>query len=174
MDPSGVGAVVVEYGLHARRGELVTQGRSLLPPELVVVGAAHLVRPAVALCLSEHHASVGEGLLVPSAVYRPRVHQSVGDLVPESLLEATNLKSLSAEVPVGLRCLRRGEHLTPFVAHELVVDLMQAVRPRRAALESLAGELVVVDDVDVVVQVPTRAVHMADDKVVGRVHPLGQ
>lgn len=166
--------MVVEDGLDTRRGELVAQAGGLLATELVVVCAAHLVRPPVALGLRQGHSALGEGLLKARAVDGAGVHQRVGDLVPERLLEPTDLERLATQVPVRHRCLRRGQHRTAFITHQLVVDLVEAVGPRGASLEGLAGELVVVDDVDVVVQVPARAVDVRDDQVVGAVHSLGQ
>ncbi|MFZ1257883.1 MAG: hypothetical protein WAQ25_00215 [Candidatus Saccharimonas sp.] len=174
VDPFRVGAVIVEDGLHARSCELVAQAGSLLAPELVVVRATHLVGPSVAFGLGESDAPLGEGLLEPIPVDRSGVHERVSHLVAKGLLEPTGLEGLATQVPVRLRGFGGGQHLAALVAHELVVDLVQTVDPRGTALEGLPGQLVVVDDVDVVVEVPTRTVNVSNHEVVGGVHALGQ
>ncbi len=101
-----VPTVVVEDGLHTRRGELVAQGRGLLATELAVVGAPHLVAPPVTLGLGQLHVALAQRLHEPGPVDRARVHQCIHDLVAEGLLEPASGERIPSQVPVRLRRLR--------------------------------------------------------------------
>jgi len=61
--------VVVEDLLGTLGGELGSESRSLLAPELAVVGATHFVHPAIAVRHRERDPVLGEHLLEPSTVY---------------------------------------------------------------------------------------------------------
>lgn len=114
---------------------------------------------------------LGEHLLEGLTINAARIEQRLSDLVPEHLLEPAVLEAAATQVPVRFRLLRIREHLATLVAHELVVDLTQTPRPRPAPRQCLAREVVVIDDVDVVVQMPTGTVGVCDDEVVRAVHP---
>lgn len=174
MDPLCIDAVVVEDGLHARSGELVAQAGRLLTTELVVVCPAHLVGPSVARGLREGDAPLGENLLKPAPVDRPGVHERLGDAVSETLLEAADGERRAAQIPVRLGRLRLRQDIEALSPHEIVVDLMEPVSPRRTSPQRLTSEVVVVHEVDVVVKVPSRTVRVRHDEVVRGIHPLGQ
>lgn len=115
-----------------------------------------------------------EHCLERGPVDRARVGERGVHLVAERLLEPVRLEVLPSEFPVRLRLLGIGENPEPFVPHEVVVELPQAVLPRREALEGLPGQVVVVRDQDVRMPVTAGRVGVHRDQVVSRVHPLGE
>ena len=166
--------MVVEDGLRTFGGELRCEAGGLLPPELVVVLAPHLVGPPIPIRYSERDPVPGEDLRECIPVERTRVGQRRVDLVAENLLEPARGERLTAQLPVRLRLLGVRKHLEALLEHQLVIQLAQPVLPRGVALEALAGEVVVVDDEDVRVRVSSCGVGMHRDQVVRTVHPLDQ
>lgn len=166
--------MVVEEGLRPLSGELRREAGGLLPTELVVVFAAHLVVPSVAVRHREGHPVLRQHLLERLTINRAGVHERSGDLVAEHLLEAARGKRLTAQFPVRLRLLGIRQHRETFIPHQLVVQLVKPVLPGRVPLEAPAGEVVVVDHKDVCVRVTPCRVLVDGDHVVGGVHALGQ
>ncbi len=117
---------------------------------------------------------LSQNLLERLAIDRAGVRESCGDLVAEHLLEPARGECLAAQLPVGLRFLRRRQHRESLVPHQLVVQLTQSVLPRGVALEAPTGEVVVVGDEDVCVRMTSSGVLVNDHHVVGGVHPLDQ
>jgi len=109
----------------------------------------------------------GKHLLEGGAIHRPRIGECGVDLVSERLLEAASGELLAPQFPFSLRLLGIRQDTQPLVAHQLVVQLTQAVPPRRVPLESLAREVVVVHDQDVCVPMAPSRVRVDDHQVVG-------
>lgn len=166
--------MVVEDLLCTVGGELMRETGSLLSAELSVIGAAHLVCPAVSVRHREGDAAFGEDLLEGITAHGSLVCQRLEDLVPEHLLESARREVLASQLPVGRRPLWLRQHPQALVAHQLVVQLTQPVPPRGVPLEAPAGEVVVIGDEDVRVSMPPSGIPMHGDEVVGRMHPLDQ
>lgn len=96
-----------------------------------------------------------------------RIRQRFVDVVAEGLLESSGSELLTAQLPVGLGSNRVGVGLQAVLGENLVVELPKSVRPRRVALESLARQLIVVDDGDVRMDVLTVRVVVDDHHVLG-------
>lgn len=125
--------VEVEDVFNALRCELIAQRRRFTPPPLAVVESSHRVGPPVAISHPEPDLVLGEHLLEGFTVHTARIKEGLHHLVAENLLEAAVLEAVAPQVPVGLGLLRVREHLTPLVAHELIVHLAKPPRPRPAA-----------------------------------------
>ena len=160
---------VVEDLLGSLGGELRCECRRLLAAPLAVVAPPHRVGPAVAVGNLQPDPALGQHLLERGTVEAARVGQCLVHVVAEGLLESAGGELLTAQLPVGLRSDRVRVGLQPVLDEDLVVDLTQPVRPRRVALERLAGQLVVVDDDDVRVDVLTVRVNVHDHHVLGAV-----
>ena len=113
---------------------------------------------------------LGEHLLEGFTVDAALVEQRFSDLVAEDLLEAAILEPAAPQVPIGLRLLRRWQHLAALVPHEFVVYLAEPTRPGPAPRQCFTREVVVVDHIDVVVEMPACAVGVCDDEMIGAVH----
>lgn len=160
----------VEDLCNLRFHEVVTQGRCLSSAPLAVVGATHRVRPAVAVSDTEAHLVLGEHLLERLTVDAACIDQRFRDLVAEDLFKAAVLERAATQIPVSLRLLRRRQHPAPLVPHEFIVDLAESTRPRTTPRQCLAGQVVMINDVDVVMEMPTGTVGVCNDEVVGAVH----
>ena len=111
-----------------------------------------------------------EHLLERPTVHGALIGHRLVHLVAEDLLEPAMGEGLAAQLPVRLRSLGIGEYPQTLVCHQIVVQLAQAVLPRRVPLEALTGQVVVVDDEDVRVPVPSGGVRVHRDHVVSAVH----
>lgn len=114
---------------------------------------------------------LGEHLLEGFTINAACIEQRFRDLVAEDLFKAAVFERATSQVPVSLRLFRRRQHLATLVPHEFVVDLTEPARPRAAPRQCLAGEVVVINDVDVIVKMPTGTVGVGDDEVIGAIHP---
>ena len=110
---------------------------------------------------------LGEHSLEPRTVDAARVGQRLVDVIAQRLLKPAGGELLTAQLPVGLRSGRIGVGLQTVLGEDLVVELTQPVRPRRVALEGLAGQLVMVDDDDVRVDMLTVRVVVHHHHVLG-------
>lgn len=108
-------------------------------------------------------------------VHASRIAERVRDRVAENLLEPADAEVFASQLPVVFLRTRLGRHDSEsLVTHELVIQLMKAVTPRRESLQRLPGEVVVVRDQDVRVPVPACRVAVHGDDVVGAVHAAGE
>lgn len=103
----------------------------------------------------ERDAMLFEHLLICLLIDRAGIGKRHVDLVAEGLFEPSGPEGLTAELPVGLGLLGVGEHPQALVAHEVVVQLAEAVLPAGVALQGLPGEVVVIGHEDVRMRVTT-------------------
>lgn len=103
----------------------------------------------------ERDALFFEHLLKSLLIDRAGVGECGVDLVAEGLFEPSGREGLPPELPVGLGLLGVGKHSQPFVAHDVVVQLTEAVPPAGVALERPPGDVVVVGHEDVCMRVTT-------------------
>ncbi|MEZ7672131.1 hypothetical protein O3684_01970 [Pauljensenia sp. 20925_1_27] len=117
--------------------------------------------------LSEH---LLERLTINRALIEERLHHYVSEL----LLETAVLERAATQIPIRLGHLWIRKHLTALITHELVINLPKTTRPRATSRQCFPSEVVVIHNVDVVVQVPTRTIGVRHDKKVCTVHALGK
>ena len=104
-------------------------------------------------------------MLERSTIDTARVSKRLVDMIPEDLLEAARGELLTPQLPVRPRCNRVRVRLQPVLGKNLVVELTQSLRPARVLLESLARQLVMIDDGDMCVDVLTVCIVVDDNHV---------
>lgn len=115
-------------------------------------------------------ALLGQELPVGRRIHRPRVGQRIHDVVTKLLLKRGDALGVTLVFPVAPRLLLRLVLLesrlddpVTFALHQPVVDLVELPMHIPAA-QCLARDVVVVDDLDVVVGMPTAAVGVRNDQ----------
>lgn len=109
--------------LDLRALELLAERRRLAPSPLPVVQTPHRIRPSIAISHTETDLVLREHCFERLTINRSRIEEGLHHLVAEHLLKATLCEPTATQIPVGLWLLGVGEHLTPFVPHQLVVHL---------------------------------------------------
>lgn len=156
------------------RCELIAERRCLTPSPLTVVIPSHGVRPTIPIRDAQTYLILSEHLLERLTINRVLIEERLHHFVSERLLKPTFCKSTTTQIPIGLRLLWVREHLTALITHELVINLPKTTRPRATSRQCFPSEVVVIHNVDVVVQVPTRTIGVRHDKKVCTVHALGK
>ena len=117
---------------------------------------------------------LSEHLLERLTINRALIEERLNHYVSELLLETAVLERAATQIPIRLGHLWIRKHLTALITHKLVINLPKTTRPRATPRQCFPSEVVVIHNVDVVVQVPTRTIGVRHDKKVCTVHALGK